>query len=201
MNLTEALNLSIPLRRAENGDVIIHGYHTPISREVFEANYRILAATKAAIFGKGIAFASDSGPRIAALRLRDEARQDALERGDLDRDGNLHDRGATALLAELKRLTMALVPTPQGWSQVPIEVAISSGAIDAEDWSEAESALVFFTCGYAMATRRDKARMARGLAGVMGSSITSLPLTEYAASLATSTQVNDTPVRASSIPS
>ena len=195
MALTESLALVLPL--AEN----IVAYHTPISREVFEANYAIIAGTKAALFGKGIAFAADSGPRIAALELREQARIKAAERGEFTPDGKPSETAATALLAELKRLTMVLCGSDAGWEQVPVQFAMDRGAIDPEDWREAESNLVFFTCAYAMASRRDKAKLARGTAGVMGASITSLPLPEFIASLPTSTATNPTSATPLSIPS
>lgn len=202
MQINDALNLVIPLQRDGDGNITVYGYHTPISREVFEANYAILASTKAALFSKGLAYAADVGPRIAALKLRDEARAEAISKGDVDANGEPRIVAATALLAEMRRLTMALVPGDNGWEMIPAEIAVSRKAIDAEDWREAESGLVFFTCAYAMAPRANRAKMAEGLASVLGGLITSSPLTEYAASLRTSTQAETTakPV-ASSVPS
>ncbi|MDE1854691.1 MAG: hypothetical protein KGI38_13345, partial [Thaumarchaeota archaeon] len=99
MKLNEAINLVVPVGERQ-------AYHTPISREVFEANYRILAATKAALSGKGVMYQMDAGPRIAALAMRDEGKRDAEDRGSVDDAGHPRDEMTPALLAEIKRLTV-----------------------------------------------------------------------------------------------
>jgi hypothetical protein len=188
MQIAPDLKLCIPLRRAEDDTPLVYGYHTPISREVFEANFAALAATKAAIFGKGLGFTMESGQHIAELQFREEVRKLSAERMDIDRDGKPNDMAATAFMAELKRLTLVLSPSETGWNNVPVDVAINQGVIDAEDWREAESALVFFTCAWSMAPRREKKIKMTAVAGVMKASITSLPLLEYAVFLQQSTQ-------------
>ncbi|HQT24971.1 MAG TPA: hypothetical protein PLK99_00030 [Burkholderiales bacterium] len=199
MQLTDDLRLAVPLRSDDAG-VKIWGYHTPISREVFEANYRILAATKAALSSKGIMYQMDAGPQIATLILKDEGRKDAEERGMLDIHGEPTDGGASALLAEIKRLTMALVPGASGFEWVPIDSALRSGVLDADDWDEARSAILFFTCLYAICPKREKAKRAQAAAALLRGSITSSSPTEFAASLPTSTTA-ETSMAASSVPS
>jgi fermentation-respiration switch protein FrsA (DUF1100 family) len=174
--ITEALNVVMPVR--EDG---VMAYHTPISREVFEANYRILSAAKASISQKGVVYLMDAGPRIAALTLREEGRKDAQERGDAG------DGGASALLAELRRLTMILAPGPNGWAMVPVDTALAQNLIDAEEWSETESALVFFTFHYALSRKAERSKIATATALILKGSITSFSAMEYAASLPTST--------------
>lgn len=185
MQINDALNLVIPLRRAPDGDILVYGYHTPISREIFEANFRALSATKAELFAKGRTYAGEVGPQIAALLLRDEAKRDAIRLGMVDAEGTPNDAGAVALLAELRRLTMVLVPSAAGWEQIPVDVAMARGNIDADDWREAESGLVFFTALYSLCPRIARPKMAEGLAERLGGSMTSLPLMEYAAFLQT----------------
>jgi hypothetical protein len=181
--------------------VRIYAYHSPISREVFEANYRILAATKSALAAKGSHYLMSSGPRIAALTLKDEGRKDAVDRGLFDEDGNPQDEGTPALFAEIKRLTTILCPGPNGWDLLPVDTAISAGKIDSEDWEEVASSIVFFCCHYAMARKADRETVARGTASLLGSSITSSNPTEFVASLPTSTQAAPTKPAPSSIPS
>jgi hypothetical protein len=210
MTINAALNLAFPIRwkdvaRPSKDDPAktetvrapaVWAYHTPIAREVFEANYRVIAAVKAALFSRGAGYAAEIGPRIATLALRDAAKEDALETGVGEDDGTI------PLLAEIKRLTMVLAPSAAGYDLLPVDVALARNAIDVEDWSEAESAVVFFTCGYTMAPRvtRDKTRDALALA--LRGSITSLPPTEYAASLPTSTTPETSePAAPSSLPS
>jgi hypothetical protein len=200
--ITNDLKLVVPLKRSENGDVLIYGYHTPIDRPVFEANYRVISATKAAIFGNGLRYAADIGPRIAALTLVDEGTRDSALRGEFMSDGTIKDGGAKSLLAELKRLTLVLSPGPNGWENLPVDVAIQRGIIDEEDWRDGESSIVFFTCAFAMAPRQTRKGVASVLAGVTMAKITSLAPTEYCAGLLTSTTDDAIATRAaSSVPS
>ena len=196
MVINSALNLSFPIRWAdeldEKGQQIptVWAYHTPISREVFETNYRVLTETQVAISSKG-----PLGMRIAALALRDAAKADAVAQG-------MDDTAPSPLLAEIKRLTMVLAPTETGYEPLPVDVAIARKAIDAEDWEEAEAAIVFFTCGYSIARRSARARLATAYASVLQGSITSLQPLELAASLKPSTAVaTSEPVPPSSVPS
>ncbi len=199
MKINDDTNLVLPVRFDEKG-VTVYGYHNPISREVFEANYRILSATKSTLGSKGVYFQMDSGPMIAALTLKDEGAKDAESRGEFDAHGSPLDGGAGALLKEIKRLTTILVPGASGWDMVPVDSAISSGSIDEDDWREVESAIVFFTCHYALAKKADRQRLSGATASLLRGSITSLPLTEYLASLLNSTRAE--PSRAaSSVPS
>lgn len=212
MKINEKRNLALPIvtenvtKKVEGKDVTesvvrVWAFHSPVSREVFEANYRILAATKSALASKGPHYLMSSGPRIAALTLRDEGLKDAAARGSFDKDGNVVDEETSAFFAEIKRLTMVLCAGTNGWEMLPIEAAISSGKIDAEDWGEAESTLVFFTCNYAMAKKADRETAARATASLLGASITSSSITEYLASLQTSTPAEPTRTAQSSIPS
>jgi hypothetical protein len=186
VQINDALSLVIPLRRDAEGNPLTYAFHTPIPREVFEANYQILAGTKSAIFMKGLAYAGDVGPRIATLELKEQAKKLSLERGDLSPNGEPNTVSATALLAEIKRLTLVLIPTLAGWENVPVDVAMQQDAIDADDWREAESGLVFFTCAYALTPKAQRRNMADGIASILPGSITSLPPTEFAVSLAKS---------------
>ncbi|MHB1937604.1 MAG: hypothetical protein ACYCOR_13590 [Acidobacteriaceae bacterium] len=174
----------------------IHGYHVPISREVFEANYRILAATKAQLSSKGVHYQMGSGPRIAAMVLRDEGRKDAQERGDFDDDGKPTDSGANVLLTEIKRLTTIIAPSEQGWDSIPIDSAISRKIIDADEWQEALSAIVFFTCHYALARKSERGAMMEAVASVLTASTTALSLSEYMSSLPKSTPVEPSVTKA-----
>lgn len=193
--INEALNLVLPIRENEHG-VSLYAFHTPISREVFEANYRLLGAVKGALMSKGPAYNVASGPLISALALKDEGRKDANDAGELG------DGGASALLGEIKRLTVVLVPSSSGWETVPVDTAIAQGHLDAEDWSEAESAIVFFTCHCAMARRVDRGRMAAGAASILKGSTTSSAATAYATSLLISTKPEPSAVKAAlSVPS
>jgi len=199
MQLNAALNLVFPIRWGTadaNGvrPVTVWAHHSPISRDVFEANYRIIAATNMAIFARGVGYAAESGPIIATLALKDAAQQDALEHGT--------DVASIPLLAEIKRLTAVLAASGAGYEMLPVDQAIARGAIDAEDWSEAEASIVFFTCGSWMARREKREEKKTALALVLRGSISSLLPSEFADSLATLTATETSEASSpSSVPS
>jgi len=212
MKIDEKRNLALPVvtekvtKKVEGKDVTedvvrVWAFHSPVSREVFEANYRILAATKSALASKGSHYLMSSGPRIAALTLKDEGRRDAADRGSFDKDGNVVDGETAAFFEEIKRLTMVLCAGAHGWDMLPIETAISSGKIDAEDWEEVASSIVFFCCHYAMARKADRETTAKATASLLGASISSSSITEFKDSLPNSTPVEHTKTGQSSIPS
>lgn len=193
MRLNDAVNLVLPVGEKQ-------AFHVPLSREVFEANYRILAATKAALSSKGIYYQMDAGPRIAALTLLDEARKDAEERGNTDDAGQGRDTAGRAILGEIKRLTTIICEGTAGFDPLPVEAAISAGHIDADDWREAESALVFFTCLYSLAPKAAKTKTAEAVASILPGSITASSLSEYASSLQNSTTAEPLTKGTSSLP-
>ena len=194
MHITSALNLALPIRThdVEHPDPedpkktivisepLLWAYHTPIDSKTFVANYRIIAAANAAIWGKGLKYAATAGARVANLTLLDMAKADA--------DEYETDTTGPAFLAELRRLTAIVHPAATGFESTPVEIALSQKIIDEDDWSEAEASIVFFTLGYAMSKRGVRANFCSFLASVIRGSITSLPLTEFAASLTTSTK-------------
>lgn len=186
MKINDALNLVLPVRDGPSGTEIM-AFHAPISREVFEANYRLLAYTKANLAAEGIYYQMDSGPRIAAMVLRDKAKHDAEGLGDLDDGGKPSVRAADALFQELKRLTTILGPAENGWQTLPVDAAIQSGLIDRDEWDETLSAIVFFTCHYALARSAERQGIGQATASVLKASVTSSPLSEYVASLPKST--------------
>lgn len=193
MQVNAALNLALPVVFDSTGEPTVWAYHTPISTEVFEANWRIIAKAKQEVFSSGLDYAASNGPKIARLALLDAARADALDRGTED--------VGKPFLAELQRLTTILAPGPNGFEFLPVEIALRQSTIDAEDWSEAESQIAFFTFGYAMARRAGRAELTRVLASLMGGSTTPLSLMDYAASLRTSTPAETSETAPSSVPS
>lgn len=193
MKITESLNIALPVWGAQ-------AFHTPISREVFEANYRILAATKAALASKGIQYQMVSGPRIASLTLLDECREDSAERNDFGADGLPSDLRARALLAEIKRLTIILAPSTDGYDMIPVDTAIARGVIDSDDWREVESSLVFFTCHVALASKTERVPLIQATASLLNGVSTSSDITEFANSSRISTTPEVLTAAASSVP-
>jgi hypothetical protein len=199
--VTEEVTKKVKGKDVTEKVVRIHAYHTPISRATYEANYRVLAATKSALASKGSHYLMGSGPRVAALTLKDEGARDAADRGSFSEDGKVVDEDTPALLAEIKRLTTILCPGPNGWDMLPVDVAVNQGKIDEEDWEECASALVFFTCHYSMAKKADREKTAQAMAHFLSASITSSAGTEFLASLPTLTSVEHMKRTHSSIPS
>lgn len=199
VQIDHALNLVVPIR---DDDVKVQAFHAPISRDVFEANYALLAHVQAKIAEEGIYYQMGLGPRVAAMLLRDRARELAAAHGDVDGEGKPSERLADALFAELKRLTTILAPGANGWDMVPVDAAISRKVIDADEWEEILSQLVYFTSHFALARKAEKKKVAAATASILRASVTSSSLTEYAHSLPTSTMAATSPApAASSVPS
>jgi hypothetical protein len=189
MQITIDLKLVFPIRWADepdkDGNLVptVYAYHTPISQAVFEANFRLIAAT-AAQLGR---FAS-----IATLELREVAK----EAGSTE--------NALALLESIKQSTLVMIPDANGTYKdfPPVDNAIARGAISAEDWSEAEATLVFFTCRYSLTPRMNRPALIRELASALKGLTTSSVPTELAASLPTLTPGATSAAKAvSSVPS
>ncbi len=203
MQISSTLNLVFPIRWSDKPDAegnltpLIMAYHMPISQAVFEANWRIISATAATLLKKGV---GPSVVSIATLALKDAGRADAADYG-LPEGLTIEAGGmAISLLAELHRLTTVLAPSTAGYESLPVDIAIARNVIDADDWMEAESALVYFTCGLSSATRQRKAASASLLASALMGSITSSPISEYLGSLPTSTTAEPSaPVESSTV--
>jgi hypothetical protein len=192
MQITDSLNLALPF-----GDGLT-AFHVPVDRAIYEAHYAVINATKAALSRKGIHYQMGSGPRIANLVLKDEGLKDAAERNSLDAKSNPVDDRTPALLAEIKRLTTILAPGAGGYESLPVDVAISQGKMDAEDWSELESQICFFTCHVMPAKKSNRASIAAATASVLNGSIEQSPNTAFAAFSQTSTKVEPTASQESS---
>lgn len=187
VRIDSELRIVIPIREDAEGRPVAWAYHVPISLAVFDANYRTLAATKARLFGQGLRYAFEAGPLVASRHLLDEGRRDAAENGSAGPDGAATDGGTGALLAEMRRLTTVILPSPAGWDPVPVDVAMQRHELDPEDWREAESRLVFFSCMFWLTPRQKRQRIASEVVSVIEGSITSLGITEWIASLPSAT--------------
>ena len=171
------------------GDV--DAYHSPLSKEAFEASYRVIAATKAALFDTTDRALVVDGPNLALLVLKDEGARLARKR---DEPG---DGGAGALISEITRLTMVVMPGPGGLDLTPV----SAAGIDPDEWEEALSALIFFTVNYALTPKSEKPGRVGSLAAILDFSTTSLSAEAWMSSLKTLT-APATPAKkaASSVP-
>ena len=111
MRIDAKLNIVIEVETAD-GSVFVHS--TPLSRDVFERYFLVIGQTFAELVGKGLSLLS--GPRVAALLLKDVA-----QRGRVwDGPGGV----ANGLMAEVRRLSNVIMPGPAGWRTVPLQDAI-----------------------------------------------------------------------------
>lgn len=174
MKIDDDWNLVVPVIDS------VSVFHTPLSQAAFEANFRLISATKADLFGRGNQYAFLSGLNVAALTLKDLGRRQAAERGE---EG---DAGAQALLDELARTSTVLVPGRAGLDILPVPAALSSGAVEVADWEDVENQLVFFTCAVYLTPRRARRTAAQALVEILGASLTSSNCEAYARGSTTS---------------
>ena len=193
MRINRKLNLVFPID-TDKGVVYVHS--TPISRAVFEKYYFVISKVFSRIVGEGPAYLATSGPRVAAIMLRDVAQ-------DLGRwDGP--DGVERGLVAEVRRLTNALMPAEAGgWEMVPFQEVVDRKLLDEDDVAEAEGLLTFFICSSAMYRAAEAEDLLTGSLSIWDAQISSLSCTEYRDSLPTSTETASSgeTVPTSSVPS
>ena len=133
MRLNERLNLVLPVDR-DGTTVYVHS--TPISREVFERFYLPIAKTLAKVGTNDLGMVS--GPRVAALILKDAAKECGMWEGEQG-----VERG---LLPEIRRLTNVVAFGPDGWRPFPFDKAISEKFFDRGRSSGGRERHRFFYC-------------------------------------------------------
>ena len=199
LSLNQKLNLVIPIYgppvvatdsvsgKETTTDVISAYVHSaPISREVFDKFYLVIAKTFSAIYGEGLGYMA--GPRVAAKLLRTVA----------EATGQLEEV-QQGLIGEIRRLSNFIVP---GQSSIPLEDAARTKKISDEDLEEVDNAITFFTVASSMHRREELRMVMLGASRLWGARTTSSNCTEFAASLSTSTAAESTGEKAtpSSIP-
>lgn len=193
MRIDEKLNLVVPVR-GDDEEPRCFAFHVPISREVFETHFRALSLMHAEIVGRDSSYMG-AGIRCASLIFRDISASEAAKRGPQGADRS------AALLGEIKRLTTILAPQDRHWETMPVDVAISAGQLSADEWSEVESALVFFTGAYWMASASKRNDLTLAIASMIGSSTTLLQPLAFADGLPASKMAPRIMTEVSSVPS
>jgi hypothetical protein len=94
-------------------------------------------------------------------------------------------------IAEIRRLTNVFLLGEKGWEMVPLEDAKKSGMIDADEASEVDNAIVFFTCASRSHLKSQMAEV-RGALAMWNARTESLSCTEFRNSLQTSTEAANT---------
>ena len=157
----------------------VYAHSTPVSKAIFRKYFLCMARAHTMIVqvGGGVA----SGPKIASFTLEEAAKQMSVWDGP---EGV--ERG---LVQEIRRLTNVVVPSPRGgWQHLPLMDAQSQGILNDEDVVEIESAATFFILASAMQRREGLLATTGGMELLWGAVITSLNVTDFAASLPTSTE-------------
>ena len=174
--LNRKLNIVVTVE-TEKGPVHIHS--VPIGRNVFEDNYLVISKAFTQVYSHGLG--PVTGPRVAALLLRDEAKR-------LD----VWERTQQSLMNEIYRLTNVIAPTDNGWEQFPFIVAKQRGILDEDAAAEVENCIVYFTCASSVHLRAELAVAMEGLNTLWGAQTTSLNVTDYLRSLPTLIPVENT---------
>ena len=184
MRINRALNLVIPIE-VESGKVFVHS--VPISREVFETYFLVMAKAFSAIFSNGLG--ATAGPPVAYLMLKEVA-------------GDDWEDVKKGLIGEIVRLSNVAVLGERGWESMGLHTAFERGIFDARDRAEIEGQLVFFTLVVCMHQRPVAAAIIEIANGLWRSEATALPFTDFLKLLPTSKPVENTgaPVRTSSVP-
>jgi hypothetical protein len=174
--LNRKLNLVLDVE-TEKGTVHIHS--TPISRTVFEDNFLVISRAFTSVYTNSLG--PVTGPRVAALLLRDEAKK-----------MDVWDKTQQSLIAEIHRLTSVIFPGDSGWETVPWDVAKKRGILDEDSAAEVENCVVYFICASSIHLKAEMVVATEGLKTLWGAVTTSSNATEYMRSLPTSTQAETT---------
>jgi hypothetical protein len=176
LTIDRKLNIVLKVETAK-GPVHVHA--SPIGREVFEDNFLVISRAFTAVYTNGLG--PVTGPRVAALLLRDEAKKMGV-----------WERTQQSLMAEIYRLTNVIAPTDNGWENYPFMVAKQRGILNEDEAAEIENCIVYFTCASSIHLRAELAVATEGLSTLWNAQITSSNTTEYMRSLPTSTPTGTT---------
>lgn len=188
MRINKSLCLIVPLYDDETGKLVANVHSTPLSEEVVERHFLLLAQTFSQIFSQGLGVAS--GPAVA-LRL---LRRIAENSGQWTDEKTGAPGEAQALIEEMRRLTSVLVPGEPGqaWQQVPLQAAVERSFVSADDKAEVENAIVFFIAASATLPRSPRKELLLQAVDLWGARLSSSSATDFAASLKTSTGTANT---------
>lgn len=177
MKIDKNLYLVVPVERAD--EVVVYIHAAPISRECFDQNYMLIGKAFNAIYDEGLG--ATSGPRLAMKLLRTVARDmnqlAAVEKG---------------LFVDMRQRMNVVAPGDNGWTHMPIDVALKQHAIDEDDLEEAENAIAFFTVVWSMHKKRAARGVMTGAAILWDAQLSSLNAMAFSTSLSTSTKLAST---------
>ena len=188
ISINRKLNLVIPIRRDDGTVLYVHSM--PIRPETFETYFLPLSKTWAALSQHGLD--PRSGPSVALLMLKKVSQDTMRVHGINWWEGDDGVGGASGLLAEVARLSNAIVPADGKWDVKPLQEVADAKIIDEEERKEVMNALVFFTAVCHVAPKVDRERLIKGMAAIYELLTTSSAPTEFATSLMISTTDENT---------
>lgn len=177
-SINHNLNLVMTVERGED-EPPLYVHSVPVSNEVFETYWRVLNQT----YVEMAATSLQTGIKIAALALRNIAQEQGIWTKMGEQPGVQN-----GLVEEMRRLTNVVVPTDNGWSTLPLSVAVKQGHVDAETAKEVDNITTFFTVAWHMFPRLKREAFLKDVLKSWDVQTTSLDCTEYANSLTQSTR-------------
>jgi hypothetical protein len=181
MKIDRRLNLVLETEAPDGTPVHVHS--VPISRAIWEANYRLITKTVVTLYGDGLA--PGAATRVAMLYLKDTAR--SMDDAGLGQP-LAFNRAMTALLNEIWRLSNVLMINKSGgWEALPFQEVMDKKLLDDDTMSEVENTLVFFTLASWFHQDRERQDLYT-LMKAYGAQIVSSDITEFQSSLPTWTR-------------
>lgn len=205
-NLDRNLNLVIPIigdpikaidpetkKEILRENITAWVHSAPVPTVTWDTYFVEISSAFVALYQRNLNWAL--GPRVAMKMIEKVARESGTWD---DAEGRVGVRNG--LVAEIKRNTHVLAPGKEGWETLPYYQAVERNVISAEDAREVENQIAFFTLAWWMHARSEREVVVNEAARFSGSQITSLNVTEFGASLKTSTPAASTGVKAAPSP-
>jgi len=182
VKIAKNLNFIVPIYGDDNKKVVAHAHSTPLSEDVVDKYFLILAQTFSQIFSLGLG--AGGGPGVAAKLLKSIA----IKQETWDDEGDLPgiEKG---LMEEIRRLTSVIALTEKGWQPLPLQVAVDRDFLSERDKREVENAIVFFIAVSATLGRAQAQDMMETASVLWNARLSLLNSTEYAAFLQKSTAI------------
>jgi len=182
--INRKLNIVLPIARQDRTTLYVHA--TPVLTETFETYYMVLAKTWADFLQNGLD--PRISPSVAMLTLKRIAKETQRASGINWWDGPDGVGGDRGLIAEITRLSNVIAKADgKGWGTLPLQQALDQGLVDEDEKREILNLLVFFTVVSHVVPKRDREGMIMVVGKIYDLATTSCSVTEYAASLKTST--------------